>query len=736
MTGFPQLLCGWALVNLESSGAGVGVVARSGNWPAALGSTSRELGGLVSPPVGEQTADSFALEFTIANGLAVAGLKTPSDARPGTCVTHLIAGEPGMLDGATALALFESGGFVTALNGSVSPTEHWHSAPPPDGDSCAATADAMLGQPWLPVLIGAVLAHLAGQGPAIALHVEHTDDAVTMLKALYGILPRNTLRELTFATSEPYSPETPAIAAVIGGAAVPPPDRRIIAPESSTDGTDTYPAVGRAIVEHRRAGITLPDTIATVHQIREWCYHQHLRTVDPILLDDAQLTQVITDPDLTADWFTDDLIARRAIALAIERPSVARALAEIEHHPATRADFEQALTEHIMTGRDHTRATQIADQLGFDLGAVVVAAAWQRLNSGTLAPGDAEIIWPQLHQDWATGEAAERDQVMHHLRHHRTLRDLAIGAHDRFLVYETIRAEIGDPAVHAGNSRVLHTAMYTQLPILAQFMVNVSAAARDRYVLEQLLACAPNDRLPALIAECARYPALDAPELLEALTMTRAEPEELVAVLRPGWKSLRTFLDLPHPIEVLTVLDAAAPDEQRGRSGRFRLSRSPFQRARRSSWTQAEVSAIFHTAAAEPAVVEEHAELLRAAIDSDIEFVATCMADHSHAPTGAAVLHQVLACTSRDRLPALLTAAAQHRDIEPFTLLDAAAALDLDAADLVAALDGAWPHLRTRLDLPRRIATLLVLDPAAAEPARLRPLESASKPRRRAQFWR
>ncbi|WP_067535570.1 GAP1-M domain-containing protein [Nocardia crassostreae] len=738
MTGFPQLLCGWAFVNLESSGAGVGVVARSGNWPAALGFTSRELGALVGPPLGEQTADSFALEFALANGVAVAGLKTPSTARPGTCVTHLIAGEPGTLDGATALMLHETGGFRTALDDSLSPTEHWQPATPPDGDTCAATADAMLAQPWLPTLIGAALAYLAGQGPAIALHVEHTDDAVTMLKALYGILPRNTLRELTFATSEPYSPETPAIAAVRGGDAVPPPDRHLIAPDSAADGNDTYPALGRAIVEHRRAGIVLPDQLATVHQIRDWCYHQHLRTVDPMLLDDAQLTQVLTDPDLTADWFTDDLVARRAIGLALERPGVARALAELDHYPSTRAHFEQALTEHITADtRDRARATQVAEQLGFDLTAVAVAVAWQRLDTGTLSATDAEAIWPRLHQDWTTGDAQERDRLIRHLQRQRALRDLAIGTHDRFLVYETIRAEINDPAVHAASSRLLHTAMYSKLPILAQFMVNVSGVARDRYVLEQLLACAPNERLPALLAECARYPAVDAAELLKALTLTRAEPEELVAALRPAWTTLRAFLNLPQPIEALAVLDATAdPDGQADRSGRFRLSRTPFQRSRRAAWTRAEVSAVFHTAATDPGAVEEHFELLRAAMDSDIDFVATCMADHSHAPTGPAVLHQVLACTPRNRLAPLLAAAARHRDIDPFALLEATAALDLDPADLTSALEPAWPHLRTRLDLPRRIATLVVLDPAAAEPTPLKPLESRTNTRRRAQFWR
>ncbi|WP_067574519.1 GAP1-M domain-containing protein [Nocardia acidivorans] len=735
MTGFPQLVCGWALVNLESSGAGVGVVARSGNWPAALGFTVRELGSLVSLPEGGEPI-GFTLEFTVTRGLAVAGLKTPSQVRPGTCVAHVIAGDPAQLDGAIALRLFASGGFLTSLNGSVSPTENWDPVVPDwASHGFDAAAETALEQPWLPVLLGAVLAHLAGQGPTIALQVRDTGDAVRMLTALYGMIPRNVLRELTFSTGSSPLAEMPSITTVIGDAAVP--DRRIISADSRIDNiSETYQRLGRDIVEHRRAGITLPSTLVSVNDIRQWCYQQHLRTLEPAILDDAQMVQVLTDPTLTPEWFTDAAVARRAIHLALDRAEVTAALANLEVRHEIRVVFEQTLIDCVMTDdRDRGRATRVAQALGFDLSDVLVASAFRRLDNGTLSVSDAKTVWPRLQRDWATGDTDERKAIIERLQRHRALRDFTIGSQDRYLVYETVRAEISDPAVHTGSSQLLRAAMYSQLPIVAQLMVNISCTSRDRYILEQMLACAPADRLPALVAECTRYPAVDAFELMKAVTIVRADPAELVAGLRPAWTALRRAAGVPQPIEKLMVLDAdaAQPD---GRSGRSRLRQNMFGRkGNRGNWSRSEVSALLRAAADDPPVIEEHFEMLRAAIDSDVEFVASCMAERSADSSGAAVLTQIMLCAAHERVPALLTACAQQRDLDPYVLLRAVADLDLESAALVELLAGGWPHLRTRLDLPRRIATLVTLDAAAALPARLKPLNPPKKQRRNG-FWR
>ncbi|MCU1642524.1 MAG: hypothetical protein JWN03_2799 [Nocardia sp.] len=732
MTGFPQLLCGWALVNLESSGAGVGVVARSGNWPAALGSTVRELGSLVTLPDGEYSAapESFVLEFRIARGLAVAGLKTPSDVRPGTCITHLIAGECGALDGITALWLHESGELRTSLNGSDSPNEHWppaDPAPEPDEQIFAAATAAALVDPWLPVLVGSVLAHLAGQGPGITLHVAGARDAVTMMKALYGILPRDALRELTFSTGPGQPSEALSIVTAIGRD-TPPPDRVTINPDSSAEEPgDTYQNLGRTIVEHRRAGIALPSELATVHEIRQWCYQQHLRTVDPALLDDAQLVQVITDPGLAPEWFDDTTIARRAIHLALDKTGVTSALAHMDHLPSVRTAFEQTLIECVMNdNRRRNRATQVAHQLGFDISEVVTASAFQRLETGTLTASDAKTVWPQLQHDWTTGEAADRSLVVERLQQHRALREFTIGSRDRALVYETVRAEINDPAVHTGSSQLLRSAMYTHLPIVAQLMVNASCTSRDRYLLEQLMACAPADRLAPLITECMRYTGVDAFELMKAVTIVRAEPAELVEALQPAWPALRRTLGLPQALETLTVLDAEQPEPTRSR-----LRHSMFQRSRnRGSWTKAEVSGIIHAADDDPLIIEENFEILRAAIDSDMEFVAACMSGRSTTAGGAPVLQQILGCVSREQLPALITTCARQRDLEPLTLLHAVCALEPATEELVTVLAGGWPYLRIHFDLPRRIANLVSLDPTAAHPPRLQPLERPKKARR------
>ncbi|MEV6770113.1 hypothetical protein AB0N05_15965 [Nocardia sp. NPDC051030] len=739
MTEFPQLLCGWAMVNLEDSGTGVGVVARSGNWPAAVGSTARELGPLVTMP-GDglpATGEVYALEFTHARGVAIASLKTPSSARPGTCITHLIAGDPGVLDGATTLGLYASGGFRTTLNGSTTPTDQWEpAAPTPDVDH-DVYATALLDEPWLPELIGGTLAFLTGQGPALALHVHNADDAVTMLRALYGILPRNVLRQLTFSTYAQQTPDIPAIAAVLGANAEPPGDRRVITPAGTADDpADGTLSLGRAIVGNRKAGVALPESLSSVQEIRDWLYQRHLRTMEPALLDDTQLARVLTDPELSPEWFADGVVARRAIGLALEKPSVTKALARINHSPDIRAAFEQALIEHVKSGdRGQARASQVAGQLGFDLSEVVSASAWQRIDSGPLSVSDAKAVWPRIQKEWETADPDKREHVVARLTRHRTLRDFAIQSRDRQLVYETILAEVNDPAVHPGSSHVLHTAMYTNLPIVAQLIVNVSCTSRDRYVLEQLMACTPNDRLPNLILECARYPAVGAAELVRAVTITRSEPAELAAALHPAWSTLRGFLGLPEPVEAMVVLSAAGADqlptdaERRG----FRLPRLK----RKENQVRGEISGILRVAFDDPGVIEETHEILSAAIASDIEFVAACMADTSQSPGGASVMLRVFGNAPRDRVPALVTACAQHPDTEPLVLLRAVAALGLSHEELATVLGGGWPWLRTRLDLPERVAVLLVLDPLAAAAPRLKPLRSAArKPQPRWQFWR
>ncbi|MGX1805439.1 GAP1-M domain-containing protein [Nocardia sp. NPDC055321] len=731
MTGYAQLVCGWALVNLESSGAGVGVVARSGNWPAALGSTVRELGQLVSPV---ENAPGFVLEFTLARGIAVAGLKTPSEVRPGTCVTHLVAGERGAFDGGVALRLFESGALVTSLQDGVSPTEHWPAAAAePDETLFEGAAAASQEQPWLPVLVGAVLALLAGQGPPIALHVEQVRDSVTMLKALYGVLPRHLLRELTFSTGPEYSPEAPAISTVVGWDTPLPAGRHAINPDSYVEAdAETYPRLGRDIVAHRRAGLAVPATLRSVHDVRQWCYQQHLRTVEPALLDDGQLVRVITDPTLGPDWFIEQAVARRAVTLAIDNPEVAAALAAIDHHTVVLNTFEKTLTDYVLAdARGHARATRVAEQLGFDISAVVVESSFRRLENGSLSASDAKVVWPQLKKDWATGETEERNRILDQVRRHRALREHAIASPDRFLVYETIRAEISDPAVHTGSSQLLRSAMHSHLAIVAQLLVNVSCNSRDRYVLEQILACAPDDQLPRLVAECAKYQAVDAFELMKAVTLVKAEPEELVAALKPAWRRLRGCLGLPEALEAVTTLDAS-PATPAATANRFGLRLNVFNRNRTDGlWSKAEVAGILRAAVDDRLVIEEHFEILNAAIAADIDYVAGCMAERSQSTSGAAILAQVLTCAPHDRLPALVTACARHENINPHALMRATCALDLDSPALVDLLTPAWPHLRRHLNLPHRVADILTLDPAAAHPPRLQPLPTPPKPRRK-----
>ncbi|MFB7724842.1 hypothetical protein [Nocardia sp. NPDC056100] len=737
MTGFPQLVCGWALVNLESSGAGVGVVARSGNWPAALGFTVRELGSLATLPEGGEPV-GFALEFTVTRGIAVAGLKTPSQVRPGTCVTHLIAGNREQLDGAMALRLFGSGAFLHTLTESVSPTDSWPEAAAETGSGLAGAVESALGLSWLPVLVGAVLAHLDGRGPTLALRVEDAGEAVRMLSALYGVLPRNTLRELTFTTGAAPVAELPGITAVIGRTAPPPPDRRIIDADSGIDNiADTYQRLGRDIVEHRRAGLAVPAMLVSVNDIRQWCYQQQLRALEPALLDDAQMVQVLTDPTLSPDWFTDATVARRAIHLALDNTDVTTALANLPVRNQVREVFEQTLIDRVMSEtRDRGHATRVARQLGFDLSEVVAAAAFRRLDTGTLSASDAKTVWPQLERDWTTGDTEQRALVIERLQRHRALREFTVGAKDRYLVYETVRAEIGDPAVHTGSSQLLRTAMYSQLAIVAQLMVNISCTSRDRYVLEQIMACAPPDRLPGLIAECTRYPAVDAFELMKAVTIVRAEPAELVDALKPAWSALRRVIGLPQALEDLAVLDAQAAQPQ-AQAGRNRLRPNLFGRSGkgRGDWTRAEVSALIRAAIDDPLLIAEHREMLSAAIETDNEFVARRMSEHSDATGAPALLKQILIVAGHDRVPALLTLCAQQHDLEPHALFRAICDLDLDSAALVELLDGGWPHLRTRLDLPHRIANLIVLDATATLPARLKPL-SAPKKQRRNSFWR
>ncbi|MBL1074732.1 hypothetical protein JK358_10015 [Nocardia sp. 2] len=743
MTGFPQLLCGWAMVNLESSGAGVGVVARSADWPAHLGSTVREMGSLVTLP-GEEPPDSpelFALEFQLVGGLALAGLKTPSNARPGTCVTHLVAGEAGVLDGVSTLTLYDSGGFVSTLNGSISPTDQWEAAAvASEESSCRAAASTMLDEPWLPVLIAAVLARLAGQGPTVALHVGTAAEAVSMLRALYGMLPRKPLRELTFSTFAEHTAAQPAIVAVVAGNGIGVSAERVrIGRDSSADGrTDTFSSMGREIVRHRRAGVCPPESLATVHDIYQWCYQRHLRTLEPAALDEEQLATVLTDPELTADWFTDPGVARRAIRLALDNPAVAKALAGLDHRRNMRSAFEKALVGHVRTGgRERTRAAQLAGELGIDISEQVEASAWQRLDGSTLTADDAQTVWPRLQHTWTSGGRSQRDQVLRRIEKHRALREFALASKDRALAYEAVRAEVCDPAVHAGSSQLLLHALYTQLEIVAQLTVNVSATSRDRYILEQILSCAPDDRLPDLIAACARYPGADAIEIMRAITLVRAEPAEIVAALRPGWTALRTFLDLPETITPLVILDATAEERLVGKDGRRGLP-SPLDLIRRrpqAEWHESEIVHMF-SAADHDRMIEDCYEILRAAIDSDIGLVADCMAERSRTATGASVLARAMASAGRERLPALIAAVARHPDVDAYTLLHAAGTLRLDPEEQVAILERGWRSLRLRLDLPHRIATLLVLEAPGLGTLPRHIGQEAREPQRRNLFRR
>ncbi|MGV9662864.1 hypothetical protein [Nocardia niigatensis] len=742
MTEFAQLLCGWAMVTLESSGTGVGVVARSGNWPAALGSTTRELGSLVTWDGSPVPREAFALEFTVVRGLAVAALKTPSNDRPGTCVTHLVAGGRGTLDGATALSLYDAGHFRASLDDPGFPTDQWPPLPNSVEHSPAVTAaaDAFLELDWVPALLGYTLAHLAGRGPAVELHVESGTDAIAMLRALYGLLPRKSLRDLTFCTSSTPSTDSVAITAVTRDSAAPPGGaRRIVTPGDPGDESDPFVLLGQQIIGHRRAGVILPESLSTADEIGHWCYRRHLRALGPAELDDDHLAEVITDPELNPDWLRDDAVAARAVRLAIGRPRVTKALARLDLRPSVRRTFEQVLTDRVLSDdRDRTRTVEVARQLGVDLSEALATSAWRRLESGNapLTSADADSVWPRLQKDWATGEVEHRRGIAAHLLRHRALREHAIDSRDRALVYEALSAEVDDPGAHAGGSRILRQAMHTNLGIVAQLLVNVSSDQRDRYALEQILACAPAGQLPALLAEAGRYPALNAAALMKALTLSSSEPAELVTALRPAWRTLRKTLGLPEPIEALVVLATPSPADTADRDG-LRPPRKPFGWARnRATWSRAELSALLRTPADEPLEADSPTETLAAALTADLEFVVSTLVSRSRAPDAVPALRRILALTPDEQLPTLVTACARQWDMPPSTLLHAVAALDLPPADLTETLAGAWPWLRTRLDLPQAIAPLLVLDLSDSLPPAAKPLTQDADSRRGWQFWR
>ncbi|MVU81400.1 hypothetical protein GPX89_29670 [Nocardia sp. ET3-3] len=712
MTALAQLLCGWAVVTLESSGTGVGVVARSGNWPAALGSTTRELGPLVTWDGPPGMPESFALEFTLVRGFAVAVLKTPSNARPGTCVAHLVAGDRATLDGATTLSLYDSGRFLTTVDDPRYPVDHWDPISKPlDSNGFAASADAYLDLDWLPALLGYTLAYLSGRGPAIELRVEDATDALSMLRALYGILPRNSLRDLTFCTMSAPASDA-AITAVTRDSHGPAPgNRRIVTPGDRGDESDPYVQLGQQIVGHRRAGITIPETLSTAEEIGAWCFRRHLRTLVPAELDDDRLAEVITDPELSPEWFRDKTVATRAIQLAIGRPSVARALVHIDHLPSVRRTFEKALTDRVTNDtRDRTRTLELARQLGFDLGEAVAAAARRRLETGhgQLSAADAAAVWPRLHADWATGNSKRRQTIAGYLSQHRALREHALGSRDRALVHKALRVEVDDPGVPTGGSRLLHTAMHANLAIVAQVAVDVACDGRDHYALEQILACAPHDRLPALLAECARYPALPALDLMKALTLTRSDPAELVEALRPAWHDLRRALGLPAPIEDLVELDTADPASGNGHRIGIRLPRRGFRRRYDKDRSRAELSTLLQTADEFPPTVQAR-EIIDGALHSDLEYLVSNLVTRTRSADGPQVLERVLALAPADQLPTLVTACARQWDLPPATLLHAIVALRLSPAELAEALAGGWPWLRTRLDLPQVIAPLLTL---------------------------
>ncbi|MFE3192598.1 hypothetical protein ACFXHA_26560 [Nocardia sp. NPDC059240] len=734
MTGFAQLLCGWAVVTLESSGTGVGVVARSGNWPAALGSTTRELGPLISWDGSPAAPDALALEFALVRGLAVALLKTPSNARPGTCVAHLVAGERGMLDGATALGLYDSGAFRTALDDPGYPTDGWETQPKPlEHNGFDSAADAYVELEWLPALLGYTLAHLSGRGPAVELRVEHGTDAVAMLRALYGMLPRNSLRDLTFCTSDTPSSECAIITVTHDGHPPAAAGRRIVTPGDPGDESDPFVQLGRQIVGHRRAGLALPETLSTAQEIGHWCYRLHLRALGPDELDDDHLAEVITDPELSPDWFHDRAVATRAVQLAVGRPSVARALARMEHRPGVRKTFEKVLTERVMNDtRDRTHTVEVARQLGFDLTEVVADAARRRLEGGhgQLSATDAAVVWPRLHTDWVTGNPKRRRVIAGYLTRHRALREYALGSRDRALAHKALRAEVDDQGVPTGSSHLLHNAMYAQLGIVAQVAVDVACDGRDRYALEQILTCAPSDRLPALVAECARYPALDARDLMRALTLTRSDPAELAEALRPGWRDLRRALELPGSIEDLVVLDAAPARDETPRGG-IRMPRKSFGRRNGKDWSPADLSALLRSPD-DPIDFDIARETMSAALNSDPEYVVDRLVARTRSADGGPILRRLLAVTPPDQLPALVTACARHWDLSPATLLDALAALELPPAELADALTGGWPWLRNRLDLPPAVAALLALDATRAGNSAARDQDS----RRGWQFWR
>ncbi|BEK97830.1 hypothetical protein [Nocardia seriolae] len=684
--------------------------------------------------------DAFALEFTLARGLAVAVLKTPSNARPGTCVAHLIAAEPGTLDGATTLTLYDSGGFRTTLDDPRYPTDRWNPPPKPldrNGSAFTAAADAYLDLEWLPALLGYTLAHLSGRGPAVELHVEHATDALAMLRALYGILPRNSLRDLTFCTSTTPAVHPPAITAVTrDNPAAPGGERRIVSPGDRGDESDPFVQLGQQLVDYRRAGVAIPESLSTAAEIGQWCHRRHLRSRPPAELDDDSLAEVIADPELSPDWFRDQTVASRAVALAIGRPSAARALAAHDQRPGVRRTFEQLLTDRILAdGPDRARTVEVARLLDLDMSDALAAAAWARLTngSGPLTPADAESVWPRLRKDWATGDHERRRVIAGYLLRHRTLREHSLESRDRALVYETLNAEVDDPGVHTADSRILRSAMYTNLAIVAQLVVNVSCNGRDRYALDQILACAPTELLPTLIAEAARYPALDTADLLKALTLSRSEPAELVAALRPAWRTLRRPLHLPEPIEALVTLAVPAPEPESERGG-IRLPRLPFGRLRRTSWSRTELSDLIHTPATDRPAAEYPCGILSAALTADPEYVVAELVSRSKAPDAVPALRRILAFTPPDRLPTLLTECARRWDLPHPTLLHAVAALNLPPVDLTDTLSPAWPWLRTRFDLPRAIAPLLTLDPADTLPPAAKPLPDDRNSRRTRWF--
>ncbi|MFC6011062.1 hypothetical protein [Nocardia lasii] len=558
---FPQLISGWARATLDSSGAGVGVVARSANWPDELGRTARELGPMVT--LVADAAQPFAFEFTLGRGVAVVGVKSPSRARPGTCVSHLVAGDPAVLDGYTALQLYAAEVFVRELSSEdpMTPTDRlapliWSGRAPGFADTVAAIVD----RGWLPALIDAVLAQADSGGPDLELCVAGLAEGIAMLRAVYEVLPRALLGELTFAagaTPVPPSGSGPIIVVSVRPARASDSGRRRICP----DEPGAPAGLGATIVRAWKTGVALPDRLDSVGDIQRWLDRRALRRLDPTTLDARQLRLVLTDPDLPTQWRDQEGVVGAILTAALADSVPADVLSRFVAAPPLRERVERDLNAGIDSGRygrEHART--IGTRLGLDTATLLGRAISATLDRGApISTTDAVDVWPLLIHQWNL-DGAPRRRVGDHLRTHPVLRVHAVRAGSDSLFEAGVRAELDDPRTSA-PSTVLAEAVSTQPRRTVDLLVQRATGSRSTRAilgpdLDLVLRSAPSPSIARLVTDIAVRGRWHPTAVLALVSELDLAAPDLAAALA----LLLAQASVPHAIATAIDLDPTARD--------------------------------------------------------------------------------------------------------------------------------------------------------------------------------